>query len=323
MDGVSGMLAEHTVREVKKLTEIFTLKLHDNNSVLTVHSNKQKGWVEIRGKSSYETRHKPHDPLHRFLDKLDPATVSTLFADDEVTLNPKNPRSAVSIEAVQKLMLDENYSIENSRYIAEYVSPIQLNKLENYIVELFKLQAGVSVRFTHHFQNRINDTRNEQEIKAVEIKETLKEFLRKWKPNLKSLTNDYEAVIHNPGTMLWIPFYVEVNNNIKSFIPKTIIKTKHFQTPNKIIVVNTLTEDGRIVKGVNTTVDVGVNQTSIEAAKFGNTVTRDGFPPTLNSDGTHPEPKYTLKEWAIIEGGHTLEPVVEVPKRKLFDWTKY
>ena len=43
-----------------------------------------------------------------------------------------------------------------------------------------------------------------------------------------------------------------------------------------------LWEDGRIVKGVNTTPDVGVNQTKIEAAKFGNTVTKDGVPPTLS-----------------------------------------
>ena len=40
---------------------------------------------------------------------------------------------------------------------------------------------------------------------------------------------------------------------------------------------------GRIVKGVNTTVDVGPNQTSIEAAKFGNKVDKDGRPPTLSS----------------------------------------
>jgi hypothetical protein len=45
--------------------------------------------------------------------------------------------------------------------------------------------------------------------------------------------------------------------------------------------IKTIREDGRIVKGVNTTVDVGVDQTRIEAAKFGNTVTKDGVPPTL------------------------------------------
>jgi len=48
--------------------------------------------------------------------------------------------------------------------------------------------------------------------------------------------------------------------------------------------VNTCVKEntGKIVKGVNTTVDVGVNQTKIEAQKFGNTVTKDGVPPTLS-----------------------------------------
>lgn len=46
-----------------------------------------------------------------------------------------------------------------------------------------------------------------------------------------------------------------------------------------------LFEDGRIVKGVNTTVDVGLNQTSIEAKKFGNKVDKDGRPPIINSKG--------------------------------------
>ena len=77
---------------------------------------------------------------------------------------------------------------------------------------------------------------------------------------------------------------------------------------------------GRIVKGVNTTPDVGVNQTSIEAAKFGNKVDKDGRPPTLSSKVkgkstnvlfnlglTEDAPRYTAAEWAIMEGGHSLE----------------
>ena len=39
---------------------------------------------------------------------------------------------------------------------------------------------------------------------------------------------------------------------------------------------------GRIVKGVNTTPDVGPNEISKQAKKFGNTVDRDGRPPTLS-----------------------------------------
>jgi len=79
---------------------------------------------------------------------------------------------------------------------------------------------------------------------------------------------------------------------------------------------------GRIVKGVNTTVDVGVNQTSIEANKLGHKVTKNGVPPFLRTNGKVKEARYTASEWAIIEGGHTLEEATK-EKHKLFDWNKY
>ena len=41
-------------------------------------------------------------------------------------------------------------------------------------------------------------------------------------------------------------------------------------------------EDGRIVKGVNTTADVGTDEIKKQAAKFGNKVDKDGRPPTLS-----------------------------------------
>ena len=41
-------------------------------------------------------------------------------------------------------------------------------------------------------------------------------------------------------------------------------------------------EDGRIVKGVNTTVDVDTDEIPRQAEKFGNKVNKDGVPPTLS-----------------------------------------
>ena len=43
-----------------------------------------------------------------------------------------------------------------------------------------------------------------------------------------------------------------------------------------------LIEDGRIIKGVNTTVDVSTDEIKTQTAKFGNTVDKDGRPPTLS-----------------------------------------
>ena len=101
-----------------------------------------------------------------------------------------------------------------------------------------------------------------------------------------------------------------------------------------------LNEDGRIVKGVNTTVDVDTDEIKTQASKFGFDVDKDGRPPVLkkkergsstnvlfnlglaeNGIYENGEPRYTAREWAIIEGGHSLEePEV---KTKLFDFDKY
>ena len=43
-----------------------------------------------------------------------------------------------------------------------------------------------------------------------------------------------------------------------------------------------LIEDGRIIKGVNTTVDVSTDEIKTQTAKFGNKVDKDGRPPTLS-----------------------------------------
>ncbi len=87
--------------------------------------------------------------------------------------------------------------------------------------------------------------------------------------------------------------------------------------------ISDLFEDGKIVKGVNTTVDVDTDEIKVQSAKFGNTVTVGGLPPFLRSDGKSPEPKYTAREWAIISGGHSLDDTPVVTKTKLFDWAKY
>lgn len=75
---------------------------------------------------------------------------------------------------------------------------------------------------------------------------------------------------------------------------------------------------GRVVKGVNTTQDVGVDEIKKQAAKFGNEVNKDGYPPLLNKKAKKNTTsntlynlglaeKYTPLEIAIIEGGHSLE----------------
>lgn len=50
-----------------------------------------------------------------------------------------------------------------------------------------------------------------------------------------------------------------------------------------------INEDGRIVDGVNTTVDVGTDETQTQAAKFGNAVDAGGIPPSICETGETPQ----------------------------------
>ena len=72
---------------------------------------------------------------------------------------------------------------------------------------------------------------------------------------------------------------------------------------------------GRIVKGVNTTPDVGVDQTSIEAKKFGNSVDKDGKPLyTMHKKAhknTKPNTLFTLSVSPIVNSVEFMVFVLE------------
>jgi hypothetical protein len=56
------------------------------------------------------------------------------------------------------------------------------------------------------------------------------------------------------------------------------------------ILDRTVTEAaGRVVQGVNTTADVGVDEIPRQAAKFRMQVNRDGYPPVARTNGEIPK----------------------------------
>ena len=85
---------------------------------------------------------------------------------------------------------------------------------------------------------------------------------------------------------------------------------------------------GRITKQ-NQTPDVGPNEVKKQAAKFGNTVDRDGRPPVMRKTkkGSSANVAYNLAltenydelEIAILEGGHTLESREQEMRHDEFD----
>jgi len=64
-------------------------------------------------------------------------------------------------------------------------------------------------------------------------------------------------------------------------------------------ILNEIGGVGRVVKGVNTTVDVKPGEISRQAAKFGNKVDNMGIPPIANTNGitkVKESPKKALKK---------------------------
>ena len=73
---------------------------------------------------------------------------------------------------------------------------------------------------------------------------------------------------------------------------------------------------GRIVKGVNTTPDVGVGEIPKQAAKFGNKVDKDGRPPTLSS-------KVKGKSTNVLFNLGLTESLPKDPKADFLDGERY
>ena len=82
----------------------FAVQMFDD--FVAVFNSTARGHVQVRGKPNYATDWDSSDPLHKFLDSLDPMIVSMLFASGYATINPNNARSAPSVIACGKLFLD-------------------------------------------------------------------------------------------------------------------------------------------------------------------------------------------------------------------------
>ena len=90
---------------------------------------------------------------------------------------------------------------------------------------------------------------------------------------------------------------------------------------------------GRVVKGVNTTDDVGPNEIAKQAAKFGNKVDKDGRPPELHKKArknSDPNKLYNLGLTEDEDKDSVLEAILQSPRegihmiiRKTKDGKKY
>ncbi len=89
------------------ISEGVKLKLirNKNMDVMKMWNKGDSKWVELRGKSGFETKYDPKDPLHKAITALGKsANISDFMNGNEVSINPNHPDGKRALTIIKKLM---------------------------------------------------------------------------------------------------------------------------------------------------------------------------------------------------------------------------
>jgi len=133
-----------------------------------------------------------------------------------------------------KMGADGNLSYKKFVRKVYEVTADELKQIETYADRLFA-KVGIDVRFTKHFLDRVNDTRNEKEITPAELTRLFKQEFKKWGRPIAQMGPDAEAVMKDMRTDVNVPFALvwDKNNNELDLVAKTVMKKPDFKTSNR------------------------------------------------------------------------------------------
>ena len=121
---------------------------------------------------------------------------------------------------------------ELEQQIFEEISHQQLNYAEDIIDALWS-KLGIDVKFSKHFFQRINDSRNEKEITVDELIALFKKEYQEHGHVIKTLDDNDEAVMKDLFSKLNIPFAMNKSGEDKEIVAKTIMRKPTFHTSSK------------------------------------------------------------------------------------------
>lgn len=127
------------------------------------------------------------------------------------------------------------------QYITEKVTKNDLANIERYADELFKA-VGINVELTKHFRQRVNDKRNQEEIKPKELTRLFRQSYKRYGKKIPSLGHNAQAVIQDMLTDINMPFVLVWNKKTQEFdlFAKSIMRKKGFKTANPTFVLDQL-----------------------------------------------------------------------------------
>jgi hypothetical protein len=118
------------------------------------------------------------------------------------------------------------------------ITQSDLDQIEKYADRLFAA-VGIDVEFTRHFMDRVNDTRNKQQITSSELVRLFKQSYKKYGKKIASFGDDAQAVINDMKTDINMPFVLNVTKGGElELVGKTIMRKKDFKTSNRKLSFN-------------------------------------------------------------------------------------
>jgi len=127
------------------------------------------------------------------------------------------------------------YDSSKHREMNEEVSQKQIKDLEVFADRLLN-KFDIDIEFTRHFADRMNDSRNNPEIKIAELQQLFKKIAKQKGTNIKQ-NADAEVVLKDIQKDLNLPVVIKYRKDTDEFevVNKTIMRKKNFTTPNKTI----------------------------------------------------------------------------------------
>ena len=119
----------------------------------------------------------------------------------------------------------------NHKMYAEYVSQKQIDDLEKFADKMLA-KHNINFTFTKHFVDRMNDKRNDPEIKVAELQKFFKKIQQRKGSQIKA-NPDIEAVLKDMSTNLNLPVVINYKDGEFEVVHKTIMRKKNFSTSSK------------------------------------------------------------------------------------------
>jgi len=118
--------------------------------------------------------------------------------------------------------------------LKEKITHNELDNIENFIDNLFKA-LNIDVIFTTHFYDRLNDTRNINDIEPEELIHLFKNFFVKYKDKINLIPLNKDSILKDLQTKLNLPFIMQYDKTTKeiNFVAKTIMRTDKFNSGDK------------------------------------------------------------------------------------------